>query len=63
VAQSNVEYRSFPGTVPKYVFTNRSSSPHTVVMQPGGSGGAIVSTALSPVPASAPVASSTSRTS
>jgi hypothetical protein len=43
--------------------TKRSSSPQTVVMQPGGSGGAIASTPFSPVPASAPVTSSTSRTS
>ena len=34
--------------------TKRSSSPHTVVMQPGGSGGTIASTPFSSAPASSP---------
>jgi hypothetical protein len=63
VAQSNVEYSWRPGIVEKYVETNRSSLPQIVVMKPGGSGGAIVSTPRSPSAASAPVAESTSLTS
>ena len=37
--QSNVEYTCFVRKLVKYVLTKRSSSPHTVVIQPGGKGG------------------------